>query len=153
MRVELLMIVILISVAECRGAKQWVAGLAVNANGREQLTEKRIIISLHYIYTACLPASLPSPRPECEQQSVLARLYLLVLKKTNTFFGVDASTTQGLESKGFLKLTIRHADSITCEQVLDGNELEMINEKSLKVYVGWSGCFFYLILEKVSGDA
>lgn len=76
---------------------------------------------------------------------MLARLYLLVLKKTNTFFGVDASTTQGLESKGFLKLTIRHTDSITCEHVFGGKELEMINENSLKVYVRWSGSFFSFI--------
>lgn len=40
-------------------SSEW-QGLAVNANGREQLTEKRIIISLHYIYTACLSVSLPS---------------------------------------------------------------------------------------------
>ncbi len=42
-------------------SSEW-QGLAVNANGREQLTEKRIIISLHYIYTPCLSVSLLSSR-------------------------------------------------------------------------------------------
>lgn len=93
-------------------SSEW-QGLAVNANGREQLTEKRIIISLHYIYTACLSVSLPSSGPGHKQQSVLAMLYLPVLQKTNTFFGVSASSAMGLE---FLKLTIRHTDSITHEQ-------------------------------------
>lgn len=76
-------------------SSEW-QGLAVNANGREQLTEKRIIISLHYIYTACLSVSLPSSGPRHEQQSVLAMLYLPVLQKTNTFSGVNASFTVGL---------------------------------------------------------
>lgn len=70
-------------------SSEW-QGLAVNVNGREQLTEKRIIISLHYIYTACLSVSLPSAEPRSEQQSVLAMLYLPVLQRTNTFFGVNA---------------------------------------------------------------
>ncbi len=91
-------------------SSEW-QGLAVNANGREQLTEKRIIISLHYIYTACLSVSLPSSGPRREQQSVLAMLYLPVLQKTNTFFGVNASSSQGLGSREFLKSTIRHIDS------------------------------------------
>lgn len=69
-------------------SSEW-QGLAVNANGREQLTEKRIIISLHYIYTACLSVSLPSSGPRCEQQSVLPALHLPVLQTANTF-GVSA---------------------------------------------------------------
>lgn len=94
------------------------AGLAVNANGREQLTEKRIIISLYYIYTACLPASLPSSTPVCEQQSLLAMLYLPALKKTYTFFGDNASSTHDSGSQEFFfKLTIRYPDSITCEKI------------------------------------
>lgn len=87
-------------------------GLAVNANGREQLTEKRIIISLHYIYTACLSVSLSSSGPRREQQSVLAMLYLPVLQKTN--IGVTASGTQG--SKEFLTLTICHGHLTAHEQ-------------------------------------
>lgn len=60
-------------------------GLAVNANGTEQLTEKRIIISFHYIYTACLFYSVSFPWPMCEQQSELAAIYLLFF----FFFEVD----------------------------------------------------------------
>lgn len=80
-------------------SSEW-QGLAVNANGREQLTEKRIIISLHYVYTDCLSVSLPSSGPRREQQSALAVLYLPVLQETKTSFGVNASSTRGTEISG-----------------------------------------------------
>lgn len=110
-------------------SSEW-QGLAVNANGREQLTEKRIIISLHYIYTACLPACLSVSLPSL--RSVLPMLYLPVLQKTNTFFGDDASSAQGMGSREFLTLTIRHRNSITREQqqIFGGKELEMTDEYS-----------------------
>lgn len=55
----------------------------------------------------------------------------------------------------FLKLTIRHADSITRGQVFGREELEMTNEWSGRVGCRTEWMFFFLsfILAEVWGDA
>lgn len=100
-------------------SSEW-QGLAVNANGREQLAEKRIIISLHYIYTACLSVSfIPLGLSVNSNQCWQCFIYLFCRRQTPSLVPIHHHV------RDCVTLTICQTDMITCkeQQVFGGKSL------------------------------